>query len=230
VETRNAAERECGDGALQLGEVCDPALASADSCTSLGQGAGSLGCSDTCTPDTSQCEAASCGRVGPARLRVGGLGRSGRGNLVLEQIESDGRSFDPIAEGVELSLRDSAGLVWSGQIPAGSDGWTEKGDGSLEWQRNGNGKDGLRRFRLGAGGAGASAEIRSAALAGLGCAAVASAVLRIADDCWSGDLACDPKLAGPGAHCKRAIEIPPPWTPPPPPPDEDPDGPGPSCS
>jgi hypothetical protein len=45
---------------------------------------------------------------------------------------------------------------------------------------------------------------------------VAAAVVRIADDCWRGELACDPKRAGPGgAHCRRTIEIPPPYEPPP---------------
>ncbi len=220
VETRNAAERECGDGALQLGELCDPALASGESCASLGQGAGPLGCGDFCTHDTSECQAPSCGRVGPARLRLGGASRSVRASLVLEELEVGARSFDPVAEGVELVLRGADGWVWSGEIPAGSRGWITNDDRSRVWASRPGHVDGIRRFRLGAGGDSAEAEIESGALTGLGATAVASAVLRVADDCWRGELACDPKLAGPGARCARSIEIPPPWTPPPPPDDD----------
>ena len=217
LETRNAAERECGDGALQLGEVCDPALASGESCASLGQGAGAVSCGDFCTLDTSQCQAASCGRTGPARLDVVGSGRGSRATLSIEELEIGERVFDPVAEGVELVLRGDGGWVWSGSIPAGSRGWVRQADGSLEWTGKPGLAEGIRRLKLAAAG-GASAVIQSAALAALGGTVAASAVLRVADDCWRGELACDPKLAGPaGAHCRRRIGIPPPYVPPPPP-------------
>ena len=113
-------------------------------------------------------------------------------------------------------LRGDDGVVWSGRIPGGSRRWSESSDGGLVYADPAGRHDGIRRFTLGGGEApGASLELRGGDLAGLGASKVASAVLRVADDCWRGELDCDPQLAGPGARCTRAIPIPPPWTPPP---------------
>ncbi len=229
LERRNADERECGDGALQLGEVCDPTLTSSESCASLGQGAGALACGDFCTPDTSQCQAASCGRIGPARLRVVGPWHGQQAALVIDDLERGDRQFDPVAEGVELTLRGEKGVIWSGSVPAGSRGWKTSPDGSVDWF-NKRAASGLRHIHIGATG-GASAEFSSAALRKLGSDAVATAVLRVADDCWRGELACDGQKFGPvGARCARSIPIPPPFVPPDPPDDGgDPTGPCPYC-
>jgi hypothetical protein len=219
--TRNAAERECGDGALQLGELCDPGLALGESCASLGQGDGTLACGDFCTPDTRQCQAPSCGRTGPAQLRVSGARGAARLTLEIAALETGGRSFDPRAEDVEVVLRGDEGVVWSGQIPGGSRGWREGADGALVYEDRAARRDGIRRLAIGGSPTvGASLELKRADVSGLGASEVAIAVLRVADDCWRGELACDPKLAGPGAHCTRATLIPPPWTPPPPPEDD----------
>jgi hypothetical protein len=228
LETRNAAERECGDGALQLGEVCDPALATKETCASLGQGAGQLACGEFCAPDTSACQAPSCGRIGPARLRVVGPWKGRHAALVIDDLERAEREFDPVAEGLELTLRGDDGVVFSGSIPPNSRGWRTNADGSLDWFSK-RSPSGLRHVHIGATG-GASAEFSSGALRGLARDEVATAVLRVADDCWRGELACDPKLGGPTAHCARKIPIPPPYVPPDPPEEEDPTGPCPYCS
>lgn len=112
-ETRSAAERECGDGVLELGELCDPGLALDESCASLGQGTGALTCGQFCTPDTSRCQAASCGRMGPARMRV--MGARGAGKLVGS---GDGGSGGPCAYCQSPSPRPRR--AWPRPSPGGS--------------------------------------------------------------------------------------------------------------
>jgi hypothetical protein len=230
LETRNAAERECGDGALQLGEVCDPALTLAESCSSLGQGAGALACGEFCAPDTSLCEAPSCGRVGKAELDAEKLRRDGELELEIDALETEGRSFDPRVEGVEIVLRGDEGVVWSGEIPAGARGWRERSDGELVWKApHGKHHSDIRRFEIGGDRrTEAELELSGADLRGLRGTEVATAVLRIADDCWRGELSCDARHGGREAHCSRTIPIPKPWTPPPPP--EDDEGPTGPCA
>jgi len=52
----SAAERECGNGALDLGEQCDPeAELTADTCESLGRGSGGLSCDEHCQWNFTAC-------------------------------------------------------------------------------------------------------------------------------------------------------------------------------
>ncbi len=211
IERRNAAERECGNGALDLGEQCDPGLALAESCGSLGHGAGALACSATCTYDTRSCEANSCGRMGPAALRVTGVrpGRASSAQLQLSALDGSGRGFDPSQEGVDVVLRNDAGATYSAVIPAGASGWSQAPSGAWSYLNPGRKQAGVRSLTLGAGAAfGASAQVAGPGLAGLGASEIAGASLRVGDDCWAGELSCDPHLAGPGAKCTRPVGLP----------------------
>ncbi len=53
----------CGNGTLDPGEQCDGALLGGQTCTSLGAGytGGTLGCGQSCTFDTANCELPTCG-------------------------------------------------------------------------------------------------------------------------------------------------------------------------
>jgi hypothetical protein len=207
-DRRNGAERECGDGVVGLGEECDPAAALGETCSTLGQGEGTLACGSHCTFDTSACGASSCGRVGAGRARLKRLpapfGNEGA-SLELDALDADGRSFDPASEGLELVLRGEGGLVFSGVIPAGAS-WVAASSASgtvLVYDDRTGAIDGFRHFELATGsGAAARAELDFVNLAGLDGSQMLQAVVRIGDDCWSASLGCEK------GKCTRTVELP----------------------
>jgi hypothetical protein len=212
ADPRSGAQRECGNGALDLGEQCDPALASGESCASLGHGGGALACDPFCTFDTGGCEAPSCGRVGPGRASwqaPRGGRRGAEVELQLDAVAGAGRSFDPRSEAVELVLRDETGLVHAALVPAGSRGWSSGADGGLVYEDPAGRRGGLRRLAL--GGAPeftVSAVLRGRAVLEAPRTRTLGAVLRVADDCWSADLACRSGRGGGTLRCERTVDLP----------------------
>ncbi|HET6304236.1 MAG TPA: right-handed parallel beta-helix repeat-containing protein [Myxococcota bacterium] len=206
ADRRNGAERECGDGVVGLGEECDPAAALAESCSSLGQGDGTLACGPFCTFDTSACQAESCGRVGPGHVRFKRLpapfGNEGA-SLELDALDDGGRSFDPTTEGLELVLRGEDGFVFSGVLPAGSPGWSSLAGGGFAYEDPTGARAGFREVVVGAGASFAvGAELEFVNLVGLDGSQTLDAVLRIGDDCWSAAFGCKK------GRCARTVELP----------------------
>ncbi len=204
-DRRNGAERECGDGVVGLGEQCDPAAALGESCSSLGQGTGTLACGAHCTFDTSGCEAGSCGRVGRARVRLSRLappfGNEGV-SLEFEAVDGSGRSFDPQSEGVQILLRSADVPFYAGVIPGGSTGWDVRRIPARYVNRFGP-FGGLRRVYIGSGQPlRIAAEARQLPVSLPESPETLTAVVRVGDDCWSAELACN------GKRCTRTVELP----------------------
>src|SRR5207248_8735245 len=101
----NGDEMECGNSVVDRGEDCDPADSTydafipAETCTSLGHGPGSLGCTAyprACTWDTSGCTAKTCTQYGRSTVRLlNVLGGPGDDQLFFTARDIPGASFDP---------------------------------------------------------------------------------------------------------------------------------------
>lgn len=77
---------ECGDGVRGSGESCDGADLDGVTCASLGGSGGTVGCSDSCTIDSTGCEF----DAPPNVTRVGYLGGAGDERLNTLHVLSDG--------------------------------------------------------------------------------------------------------------------------------------------
>jgi len=200
---QNGDEQECGNGVVDLGEDCDPGygggggFAPAETCETLGHGPGTLACSSLCIWDTSGCTAKQCSEWGASRLQARGFGgASGDDAINFRAAELRGGTFDPLTEEASFVVRDDAGLLHAGTIPAGSPGWSGGGTSFMYSDPAGTFGD-VVRIQLGgspsvAAGFKAAVQVRNASLGTLPDTRTATAILRIGDDCWSDSLPCSP--------------------------------------
>jgi hypothetical protein len=216
---QNRDEAECGNGTIDLGEDCDAGGGYGEGpipliCDEVGQGPGSLACRSECTYDASGCAAQTCGRYGSAVLRVSHLGPPGGDDeldLVLNDLDGAGRSFDPTLEETSLVIREdplppaAAELYYQRTIPAGS-GWTATPT-SLAFADPAANPSALRLTLTAQSGFDGPfrtvAHIRNGSLASIVGARTGTVVLRIGDDCWRGEFPCDFTRTGRSGSCRR---------------------------
>ena len=219
----NGDQQECGNGAVDLGEDCDPGYGGGGSlpetCETLGHGPGTLGCPTTydspsgaflCMWDTSGCAAPACGRAGATKLRLRNLGAPGGDDgmdLVTRNVDGSGRTFDPGTESVSVVVRSDTQLFYLGRIPAGSGGWSAA-LGRYTYTDPAGTRDGIISIDLrnpaGFGGSfKASVRVRNRNLSGAATARAVTTLLRVGDDCWSIGTACVVPPTGQSAVCRK---------------------------
>ena len=201
---QNRDEQECGNGTVDVGEECDSGYgggpAAAETCDSLGRGPGTLACGALCDFDTSGCTSSACGAFASARLQAQGLGGAtgnDRATLVLSDMDVAGRTFDPTTDGLDLTVRSAGNVAVSAHIPGAAANWHASKDG---WQFSGN-VDGVTRISLRRDGT-LGARLSDAGLDDATAASVVTIVVRVGDDCWSGELSCESK-SGTKATCSK---------------------------
>jgi hypothetical protein len=188
---QNRNERECGNGSIDVGEECDAGYGGGptggESCDSVGLGTGTLACDAHCDFERAGCTSSACGAFADGAVRV----RSGSGptrlSVSLAKMDVAGRAFDPVADGLDLTLRTAEGGAYMARLPGGPSwrgapsGWTYTGDA--------DGVVTLRLRRTGALGVRIAAPL-TGPLPG-----VVEVVARVGDDCWRGELSCASKGA-----------------------------------
>ena len=216
---QNRNQAECGNGQVDLGEDCDAGGGygggTIGSCEELGQGPGTLACTEaSCVYDSTACTAPSCGRYGGAVLRLGKLGTplaDDKFDLILNDVDGTGRAFDPTTEDVSLVIRTDPApptppaVIYSRTIPPGS--FTSAGttyrfvDGAIDIALIGEGTlVNPAQFR-------AVVHVPTAGpsgLAGISGARTATAILRVGNDCWRGEHPCAFTVTGRSGSCRKA--------------------------
>jgi len=210
----NRDQRECGNNAIDPGEDCDGGYgggAAGETCESLGRGPDAtrpLTCTADCMFDAAGCTAPTCGRIRAAGLSARdqpGGGRDGV-TVMLDGLDGAGRAFDPVTEGISITLRDDTRLIHAGTTRsqllyqgrvAGGPRWSSTPSRRRYADRGGT-SDGVAKIDLtstGAFGGPFKAVVRARNLdlpAGMLAARTGTIVLRIGDDCWSTTASCSP--------------------------------------
>jgi hypothetical protein len=204
----NRDQAECGNGVIDLGEDCDPGVASnfggdgysyrgtaavAETCATLGHGTGILACRPDCIWDTSGCTAAACQEYGGSRTRIRIDGPVDASNTSRAYPVKAGQAFDPLTEEVSLVLRDQEGAVMQQTIPAGDPGWKHTAGGWVYQRPGGTLSHDVElvklydltptRFRT-------RWRATPASLTPVENAQTLDAILRIGDDCWADSSSC----------------------------------------
>jgi hypothetical protein len=202
----NRDQAECGNGAIDLGEDCDPGTASnlgaggysyrgqpalPETCASLGHGPGTIACRHDCLWDTSGCAAVACQEYGGSRTRVE-TGDGVASNVSRAYPIGAGQAFDPLAEEVSLVLRDRDGAVMQQTIPAGDPGWRRTAGGWVYERPAGAAHDVAlvklfdrtatrfrTRWRATPGSLDAAEDAQTL-----------ETILRVGDDCWADSAPC----------------------------------------
>jgi hypothetical protein len=106
-------------------------------------------------------------------------------SIALGAIDLAGRTVDPVADGLDLTLRSADGVAYTARIPGGTSwrgapsGWTYTGD-----------VDGILTLRFRRKG---RLDVRIGAPLATTLGEVVSVVARSGDDCWRGELSCETK-------------------------------------
>lgn len=205
---QNIDEQECGNGTVDLGEQCDAGYgggAAYETCDELGHGPGTLVCNDKCDFDTSGCAADTCGRFANATARLVRLNAPAgqhRVTVKLTRVEVAGATFDPVAEGLDLTIRNGGGVLYQGTIPPGSLDWNTPGAGVWVFKDLSLSNEGLATVQVRSTGA-IAAKVRGASISGAAGSETVSITVRIGDDCWSGEETCTTSSSGATLKCKK---------------------------
>jgi predicted phosphodiesterase len=126
-------------------------------------------------------------------------------SLGSDDLDTTGTSYDPMAEGLRLTLRTGSTLLTSAVIPAADPRW-QRSRGGYRWRaRAGEGPGGLTRVKLRASARTLRANFKASTL-NLASAAGASTfdvTLSVGNDLWSGATAsCSSSVSGGTKRCQ----------------------------
>jgi hypothetical protein len=216
----NGDQQECGNGIVDRGEDCDPGYGGGgplgETCDTLGHGPGTVTCpsgSETgaflCMWNTGGCTAKTCERYGAAKMKLRNLTGAADFDLAITNLPTTGHSFDPRTEEFSAVVRSTDSMdvnvfSYKGTIPAGSGGWSG-GPGQFVYNDPAGANGGIVRVVLHAAGAGYAADVhvRDTSITFPAATQVGTAVLRVGDDCWQGEMPCATTRSGHAAVCKR---------------------------
>jgi len=202
----NGDEHQCGNGQIDAGEDCDQdqygggSFVPGETCDSLGHGPGTLACTTTpraCTWDTSACAAPACAEYGASLTRLENLAAPGTDDTLRFSARNfPGAAFDPLTEDVSFVLRDEGGSILTAAIPGGSPGWTATAT-SYSYSDPAGALGGivsifLRATPTFATGFRAVVKVQGRDLGAAADATIATAGLRVGNDCWSDTIPCTP--------------------------------------
>ena len=209
---QNGDQAKCGNGVIDRGEDCDTGYGGggSGSCADIGLGAGTYTCTDHCRYETSTCAAqqSTCGSYGASKLALRNLGAPGgdeQTSVTIRGLDTAGRTFDPLTEDLNVTLRNEDGLQLAYNIPAGS-AWTVQSRRATFTDSSAPVTGTTRVFDTDGDG---TYDMIQTTLGGATIPGSASdtmtAIVNVGNDCWSDEMPCSASGTGRTSLCRKAV-------------------------